>query len=228
MFMPSMLPINRGFASAFGYLCGSTGYFNHGNTINSCPGHPDGIFALDLHNGTEPAIGPYGGRWNGTYDTEMYSAALEELLDDPARNRSERLFLYIAPNNVHTPIAAPPRFFTQFASIVNKVSGSHAAIDLACAGGRVWRPSDFICSESRATGRHQGQRTMYADAAAMDAFVHNVTTALSVRDLWSNCTFIFTTGILPNSPIASHSRSLTLPVVQTTAEISTGAATTGV
>ena len=37
MFKPEMLPISRGFDSAFGYLCGSTGYWDHGNTIAFCP-----------------------------------------------------------------------------------------------------------------------------------------------------------------------------------------------
>jgi len=129
MFKPEMLPISRGFDSAFGYLCGSTGYWDHGNTIAFCPDPSDPSsnatitqFALvrrnltptifrsdpflkstlgnfwwgqDLHNGTHPALGEFGGRWNGTYETEMYSAALEELLE--ARDPSRRLFLYIAP-----------------------------------------------------------------------------------------------------------------------------------
>ena len=131
MFKPEMLPISRGFDSAFGYLCGSTGYWDHGNTIAFCPDPSDpssnatitqfalvrrrvlrqsfspirsisekgrsGTFgaAQDLHNGTHPALGEFGGRWNGTYETEMYSVALEELLE--ARDPSRRLFLYIAP-----------------------------------------------------------------------------------------------------------------------------------
>ena len=41
MFKPEMLPISRGFDSAFGYLCGSTGYWDHGNTIAFCPDPSD-------------------------------------------------------------------------------------------------------------------------------------------------------------------------------------------
>ena len=57
MFRPELLPINRGFSSAFGYLCGSTSYWNHGNT-EPCPGSggtTQQVFALDLTNGSAPA-----------------------------------------------------------------------------------------------------------------------------------------------------------------------------
>ena len=156
MFKPALLPINRGFSSAFGYLCGSTGYWNHGNTESFCdPDEPS--FVLDLTNGTHPAIGEYGGRWNNTYETEMYSAALEEILDGRT-NLTQPLFLYIAPNNVHTPLGAPEYYYRGFEGELN-----------------------------------EGRRTFMATAAAMDAFVANVTGSLERRNLMEQATFVFTT-----------------------------------
>lgn len=157
MFKPALLPINRGFSSAFGYLCGSTGYWDHGNTEAFCPGHPEPVFVLDLTNGTRPAIGEFGGRWNGTYETEMYSAALEEILDSRA-NLTQPLFLYIAPNNVHTPLGAPDIYYEGFENELN-----------------------------------EGRRTFMATAAAMDAFVENVTGSLARHGLMEDATFVFTT-----------------------------------
>ena len=65
MFKPEMLPISRGFDTAFGYLCGSTGYWDHGNTIAFCPDPSDPSsnatitqFALVRRNLT-PTIFPF-------------------------------------------------------------------------------------------------------------------------------------------------------------------------
>jgi arylsulfatase A-like enzyme len=157
MFKPAMLPINRGFSTAFGYLCGSTGYWNHGNTETFCPGHKEPFFVLDLTNGTHPALREYGGRWNGTYETEMYSVALEEILDNRT-NLTQPLFLYVAPNNVHTPLGAPEIYYKGFEGELNK-----------------------------------GRKTFSATAAAMDAFVANVTGSLESRGLMEDATFVFTT-----------------------------------
>eukprot|EP01052_Picozoa_sp_SAG31_P021694 SAG31_NODE_1690_length_7524_cov_2.991919_4_plen_131_part_00 len=51
----------------------------------------------------------------------MYSAALQDLLEAHARQRSQkRLFLYIAPNNVHTPLGAPERYMAEFSTMASK------------------------------------------------------------------------------------------------------------
>jgi arylsulfatase A-like enzyme len=157
MFKPALLPINRGFDTAFGYLCGSTGYWDHGNTEAFCDPEAPPAFVLDLTNGSRPATGAHGRRWNGTYETQMYSAALEEVLDSRT-NLTQPLFLYIAPNNVHTPLGAPAAFYEGFAGVASK-----------------------------------GRREFSATAAALDAFVANVTGSLGRRGLMEGATFVFTT-----------------------------------
>lgn len=180
MYQDALLPTRRGFDTFFGYLCGSTSYTTHGND-EPCPyvmangtNATHQVFALDLSTGTkappvwsaatDPAL-------RGVYDTEMYTAALERILDGyVARNAAAAaatvkdaatpasLLLYIAPNNVHTPLAAPQRFIDPY---VGKVA-------------------------------QKSRLTFSGDVSALDEFVLNVTQALKDRGLWANATFVFT------------------------------------
>lgn len=103
------------------------------------------VFALDLSNGTSSPV--FQPAWSaatsralqGIYSTEMYTAALKRVLDGYVDRTSASnappapLLLYIAPNNVHTPVAAPQRFVDHYNTSVASQSRREFSGDVSSA-----------------------------------------------------------------------------------------------
>ena len=87
-FDPRYLPINRGFDTSSGFLCGSEDHMTQ-----------NAICAIDYwkNNAPDPR--------NGTYDAYNYRDDLTDIMNN--HNVNEPLFLYLPLHNVHLPLQAP-------------------------------------------------------------------------------------------------------------------------
>ncbi|EGD73793.1 arylsulfatase [Salpingoeca rosetta] len=99
MSSPDRLPVHRGFNSSFGYLSGAE---HHYSQIRQ--GY------VDLWRDTQPAYGE-----NGTYGTFMYAREAERIIH--AHDPTTPLFLYLAFQNVHSPLEVPDRFLDKYPDV---------------------------------------------------------------------------------------------------------------
>ncbi|XP_068732424.1 arylsulfatase B-like [Montipora capricornis] len=104
------IPTKRGFDTAFGFWDGSENHYSH-----SVEGF------LDFHDGEEPSR-----TWNGTYATYAYMQRAERIVrsHDPAKP----LFLYMAFQNVHSPVQAPQKYVDKYKFIEDNVRRTYAGM----------------------------------------------------------------------------------------------------
>lgn len=103
----SQLPTSRGFDSYLGYLTGAEDHVTHETTG-----------AYDFTEGVRPAI-----QYRGNWSTQIFADKASEIIRNFDKESSS-LFLYLAFQDVHWPLQAPPEYFSEFNGKVGNVTGS--------------------------------------------------------------------------------------------------------
>lgn len=102
--LTDLLPSKRGFDYHLGYWEGIGDYYKHGI------GEPKGY---DFHKNTKPDLSA-----NGTYSTDLYTRKAVELIMSHDTRRP--MFMYVAQQNVHSPVQAPDDAVNQFPYVANR------------------------------------------------------------------------------------------------------------
>lgn len=104
------IPAKRGFDSAFGFWDGSEDHYSH-----SVEGF------LDFHDGEDPARD-----WNRTYAMYAYMQRMERIVK--SHDRTQPMFLYMAFQNVHSPVQAPQKYVDKYKFIKDDVRRTYAGM----------------------------------------------------------------------------------------------------
>lgn len=147
-------PWSRGFDSFLGYLNGNEGYTFHGFSglldFHACNGSSAAVPALGGPASPPPpsACDTCAASYEGEYSTHVYTRRVQQLLTG-WRAGAPPLFLYVAWQAVHEPMAAPQRYVDPFRSIGDPsrriYAGMLAALDEGVGN---------ISATLRATGMH--------------------------------------------------------------------------
>ena len=100
------LPTSRGFESHRGYLSGAEDYVTHETTG-----------AFDFSDNLRPAV-----EYNGSFSTRVFTNRAIDIISDfgvGGTRAGESMFLYLAYQNVHWPLEAPPEYFAKFEGKTN-------------------------------------------------------------------------------------------------------------
>ncbi|XP_070531573.1 arylsulfatase J-like [Ptychodera flava] len=95
-------PTRRGFDKFYGYYLASGDHYKHSFAES-----------LDLHDNMKPD-------WhqNGTYSTYLYTGKAVEFIDN--HDKTKPMFLYVAYQNVHSPLQVPQIYVDMYRSVQNK------------------------------------------------------------------------------------------------------------
>ncbi|XP_070532645.1 arylsulfatase J-like isoform X2 [Ptychodera flava] len=108
-------PTRRGFDKFYGYYMASGDHYTH-----SFLGH------LDLHDNMDPDWSQ-----NGTYSSYLYTHKAVEFIED--HDKTKPMFLYVAYQNVHSPLQVPKNYVDMYRSVKNvnrrKLLGMVSALD---------------------------------------------------------------------------------------------------
>ncbi|XP_070532641.1 arylsulfatase B-like isoform X2 [Ptychodera flava] len=96
-------PNGRGFDHFYGYYGAGQDHYTH---VGKCRG-------LDLHHDFEPDR-----TQNGTYSTYLFSGKAVEFIK--AHDKSKPFFLYLAFQNVHSPLQVPEKYTDMYPSVANE------------------------------------------------------------------------------------------------------------
>ncbi len=112
-------PVGRGFDSAYGYWSGAEDYETHSVTAAKRS-------VYDMQDDLVADVGA-----NGTFSTAVFTAKAEAIIAAHAAAGPDAppLFLYLAFQNVHWPLEAPPDIVARFA---NATGGNHGR-QMVCA-----------------------------------------------------------------------------------------------
>ncbi len=112
-------PVGRGFDSAYGYWSGAEDYTSH--TVTAAKRQ---VYDLQEDLAADVSV-------NGTFSTPIFAARAAALIaaQGAAGPSAPPLFLYLAFQNVHWPLEAPPDFVARFA---NATGGNHGR-QMVCA-----------------------------------------------------------------------------------------------
>lgn len=100
----SFLPTNRGFSSFFGYLTDQMHYYDH-----TYPRMYEGVYYNDfIEMYHEYKNWTLRDDLKGQYSVELFTTQACKILEKHSANASTPLFLYMAYQNVHGPLEAPP------------------------------------------------------------------------------------------------------------------------
>ena len=103
---PEYLPTNRGFDSHYGYWGGAEDYYT--KMVG-----PPGNQGYDFYDGEEVELSAAG-----IYSTDLYTAKANTIIQSHAAESADKpLFLYVAYQATHTPLAAPQRFQDMYPDI---------------------------------------------------------------------------------------------------------------
>lgn len=122
------LPVSRGFDSHLGYLSGAEDYETHIPGDASPPAYDFVVGAAPPTPGSLPSMVP-AVAYNGSYSANIFTAAAIDIINSVPANGSTPLFLYLAFQNVHWPLQAPPQFLARCAGR----TGGDAARQAVCA-----------------------------------------------------------------------------------------------
>ena len=123
----------------------------------------------------------------GVYATEMYTKELKRVLDDYLERVASLavgvapppLLLYVAPNNVHTPTAAPDRFVNKYNTSIasssrRTFSGDVSALDefvanctTALITRGLWSNATMIFSTDNGGNLHGGGNNWYVGSSTL-------------------------------------------------------------
>ena len=109
------LPVARGFQSSLGFWSGGQDYTSHWD-VNSG--------GYDMMENTTIRVD-----LNGTWTTEIFARHAVETIERFSPESDERLFLYLAFQNVHWPLMAPQRYIDRF----QNTTGNNTQRQLVCA-----------------------------------------------------------------------------------------------
>jgi hypothetical protein len=109
------LPTSRGFDSSLGFWSGGQDYFTHWD-VNS------GGYDMMENETIRPDL-------NNTWTTEIFAKHAVDTISRFSPDSDERLYLYLAFQNVHWPLMAPDNYVQRFAN----TTGNNAARQLVCA-----------------------------------------------------------------------------------------------
>lgn len=104
------IPVKRGFDTSFGFWDGSEDHYSH-----SVEGF------LDFHDGEDPARD-----WNRTYAMYAYMQRVERIVK--SHDRTQPMFLYMAFQNVHSPVQAPQKYVDKYKFIKDDVRRTYAGM----------------------------------------------------------------------------------------------------
>ena len=105
---PANLPINRGFDSHLGFLKGGEDHWNQG----SGSANGEGPGTIDLWEGHTPSnmSGIYSGFLyadRAVQVIEDFAASLDVASEEMVEGANDKLFIYLAWHNTHTPLECP-------------------------------------------------------------------------------------------------------------------------
>jgi len=104
------VPTKRGFDSSFGFWDGSESHYSH--SVEAF---------LDFRDGTEPAR-----NYGGTYAMYAYMERLEKIVK--AHDPEQPLFMYMAFQNVHSPVQAPQQYVDKYSFIKDDLRRRYAGM----------------------------------------------------------------------------------------------------
>ena len=119
------LPTSRGFDSFYGYYTGAEGYFSHSRRGRLVP-H---VAGYDFRNQEE-----VDREAAGIYSAHLFAKKTIQLIES-SRNSKTPFFIYLAFQNVHSPLQVPEKYEKPFSKVKNKarrtLSGMVLALDEA-------------------------------------------------------------------------------------------------
>lgn len=123
------LPVSRGFDTHLGYLSGAEDYYAHIPGDASPPAY-DFVIGAAAPSGSQPSLVP-AVQYNGSYSTTVLTAAAVELIANTPVD-GQRLFLYLAFQNVHWPLQAPQAYIDGCANRTGGNAQRQAVCAMAC------------------------------------------------------------------------------------------------
>ena len=115
------LPVSRGFDSSLGFWSGGQDYFTHWDVDS-------GGYDM-MQDSHEPFSSTIRLDLNNTWTTEIFTQHAVDTISRFSPSSDDRLFLYLAYQNVHWPLMAPEKYVTRFANS----TGGNKARQLVCA-----------------------------------------------------------------------------------------------
>merc|ERR1719198_1167279 len=106
MIKEAYLPQNRGFDTAFGYYEGAIDYYKHSV----------GPY-LDLHNATAQGEQQCVPQSTGTYDLDLWTQRVGEILHQHDAEAGPPLFVYLGLHSVHEPDEVPQEWFDMYPNV---------------------------------------------------------------------------------------------------------------